>query len=128
MQRAILIFSLSNELIENCERELTPLDFFTLFAQAEAPARKILHDIPVDLVLFDSAPEWTVSLKAAWRIKNSHQKTPFILMFDSREVPPKEMAAAGELFAGFYNKKAPIKELTVEIARIFPEIRQKSFT
>jgi|SRR3954462_8566794 DNA-binding NtrC family response regulator len=127
MQRSILIFSVSEELIEKCERELVPLGFFFMSAHAELPARKILHDIPVDLVLFDSAPEWEISSKIAWQIKGSHRSTPFILMFDSKIVPSRELAAVSELFVGYYNKDAPIKELVIEVARIFPEIRQTQF-
>jgi|SRR6185436_13292346 DNA-binding NtrC family response regulator len=126
MQRSALIFSVAGDLIESCERELNALGFFTLFAHAELPARKILHDITIDLALFDMGPDWDASLKLLQRIKGSHEKVPFILMFDLTPTIAREFGALGKAVAGFYNKKAPVKELIIELVRIFPDLRQKT--
>jgi DNA-binding NtrC family response regulator len=128
VQRSILIFSLDGDLIEKCEQELHRLGFFTLFAQAELPARKILHDIPIALVLFDAAPEWQPALKTLNRIQGSHSSVPFILMFDPEPSPPRELAMLGQVVTGFYNKKAPFKELTLEVTRLFPDLRHKVYS
>jgi DNA-binding NtrC family response regulator len=124
--RSILIYSADASLIESCSGPLQNLGFFIFSAHAEPQARKVLHDVRVDLMLFDVSARWENALGDLRRVHASHPATPVILIFDPGFFPVRECAALTQIVTGFYNRRTPANELLLEVNRVFPALRQRA--